>query len=223
MQLVTRKCGRFNHPEFHLEADEAIVPDVYLRKLIETIEGMVAEGSVFKPGETFQIGWMITQVQPFDGSHLTLVEPDMKSFPIKWVPGVTHTLRQQMVQLFMLDSVSLREEMEIPTVLQSLVACTRYESSCFFMSMSESSNPNDSGWFVGCREDHDHNNPKNLRCISVYEAFLHQPGIQGFMTFPRNSVIAVEPGKGITIFHNEEKLKIKKGSFLDSWLKQQGK
>jgi len=31
--------------------------------------------------------------------------------PIRWIPGVTHTLRQKMLQVFVLDSVSLRHEM----------------------------------------------------------------------------------------------------------------
>ena len=70
---------------------------------------MVSQGSRFLPEQTFQIGWMMTKVKEYDASHLALVEPDMKSFPIKWIPGITHTLRQMMVQLLMLDSVRLYE------------------------------------------------------------------------------------------------------------------
>lgn len=221
MILNTTKCGQFKHPEFTLEADESAVPATHLQDMAKTIESMVAQGSVFKPGETSQVGWMITEVQRYGTSQLTLVEPDMKSFPIKWVPGITHTLRQKMIQVFMLDSVSLRDDMEIPSILQSLLVCTRYTSSSFFMNRSENPNETDSGWFVGCLEDgHNHNDPANLRCVSLYEAYLHQHGIEGFVTFPVGSMIVCEPGEGVTIFKDGQKCSIQKGSMLEAWFRQ---
>ena len=64
----------------------------------------------------------------------------METFPIKWVPGITHTLRQKMLQVFMLDSVSLRQQMQMPTIVQSLIACTRYTTPNFLMLRSNPSN-----------------------------------------------------------------------------------
>ena len=125
MIISTTKREQFGHREFVIEADEIAVPDIYIRELVETIEQMVAEGTVFRAGESFQIGWMFTKVQENGPRHLTLEEPDMRSMPIQWIPGVTHTLRQRMLQVFMLDSVALRHEMQIPTILQSLIACTQ--------------------------------------------------------------------------------------------------
>ena len=46
MIISTAKCENFGHPEFVLEADEIAVPDIYVRKLVETIEQMVADGTV---------------------------------------------------------------------------------------------------------------------------------------------------------------------------------
>ena len=60
MNISTTRCNTFGHPEFILEADESAVPDIYLGELADTIEGMVEEGERFSPGQTFQIGWMIT-------------------------------------------------------------------------------------------------------------------------------------------------------------------
>jgi hypothetical protein len=214
MKIATTKCGDFGHIEFLLEADENVVPDLYLKEVAVTIENMVAEGSVFRPQQTFQIGWMITKIDSYDASHLTLFEPDMKTFPINWVTGISHTLRQKMVQVFMLDSVSLRHEMLIPNVCESLIACTRYTEPSFFMSRSESMNERDSGWFVGCRDGcHDHNDAANLRCILLYEAYLHQRGFQGFVMFPIDSVIALDEGNGLTVMKNGNVLRIESGSF----------
>ena len=223
MRITTSKCGQFKHPEFVLEADDIAVPDVYLKELAETIEQMVAAGSVFRPGQTFQIGWMITQVASSGASRLSLVEPDMEEMPMQWVLGVTETLRQKMVQVFMLDSVSLRQEMKIPSVLQSLVACTRYSAPSFIMVRSEGANERDSGWFVGCLDDeHDHNDPANLSCVSLYEAYLNQQGIQGFVTFPVGTMIVNDKKNGLTILKDDKPLKIEPGSFLDTWLKRGG-
>jgi hypothetical protein len=92
MIISTTKCEQFGHPEFVLEVD-ASVPDVYARDLVETIECMVRGDSAFRPDETFQIGWMLTRVQEQGPRQRTLEEPDMRSMPIQWTPGVTHTLR----------------------------------------------------------------------------------------------------------------------------------
>ncbi|MFI5456913.1 MAG: hypothetical protein ACHRXM_15820 [Isosphaerales bacterium] len=221
MIISTTKCEQLGHPEFVLEADVSTVPDIYIRETVETVERMVADGSVFRPGETFQIGWMLTRVQEQGPTHLTLEEPDMRSLPIRWIPGVTHTLRQKMVQVFMLDSVSLRHEMQIPSIRQSLITCTRFAASDFFMTRSEGTNERDSGWFVGCLDEvHDHNDPGNLCCVSLYEAYLGQKGIQGFVTFPVGATVVVDRKNGVTILNQGEPLGIVRGSFLDTWLQR---
>jgi hypothetical protein len=221
MIISTTKCEKFGHPEFVLEADESAVPDIYIRELVETIEHMVADGSVFQAGEIFQIGWMLTRVQEKGPRHLTLEEPDMRSLPIQWIPGVSDTLRQQMLQVFILDSVALRNEMQIPSIQQSLIACTRYTDNRFFMTRSEANNETDSGWFVGCLDDrHDHHDTGNLRCISLYEAYLAQRGIQGFVTFPVGATVIIDSKNGVTILKEGEPLDTGPDSFLDTWLQR---
>jgi hypothetical protein len=215
--MTTTQCSRFQRPEFVLEADESIVPDFYLNRIVETIETMVERGSVFKPGETFQIGWMLTLVQSLDDSRLTLHEPDMQAMPIRWIPGITETLRQMMVQLHTLDSFALRQEINIPSARDSLLVCTQYTNPDFFMErfMPSEENAADTGWFIGCLDtNHDHNDPANLRCISVYEAFIRQRGIQNFMAFPFGSIILVDQS-GLKVAKNGKELAIVPGSFLD--------
>ena len=221
MRIATTKCNQFGHPEVVLESDESQVPDVYLKNVVETLETMVASGSVFSPEQLFQIGWGVTLVKSA-GNMLSLVEPDMEAFPFKWTKGITNTLRQMMVQLFMLDSVGLREQMDAPSFCESLVVCNHYNESNFFMSRSEGSGGTDSGWFIGClNDDHSHDDEGNLKCVSVYEAFLNQRGVQGFASFPVGSMIVVEPGNQIRVYNEDVELDIVSGSFLDEWFKQQ--
>lgn len=222
MRVVTTHCARFQHPEFVLDADESVVPEIYLKEMAETIEKMVAGGSVFQPDQTFQVGWMITRVVAHGAAQFSLVEPDMKAFPIKWVPGITQTLRQKMLQVFMLDSVGLRHEMNIPSIRQSLTACSQYSSADVFMSRAEQTDEQDSGWFVGClKEDHDHNDPENLLCVSLYEALLNQRRIEGFVMFPIGSTIVMDQAKGFSIHKDDKEVKIVPGTLLDAWSKKQ--
>lgn len=222
MKISTTRCKKFGHQEFVLEADESSVPDIYLREMADTIERMVEEGECFSLGQTFQIGWMITQVEAYDATQLTLVEPDMEAFPIKWIPGITHTLRHKMLQVFMLDSVSLRYQMQIPTILQSLIACNKYSSPNFLMVRSDPTNERDSGWFVGCLDkNHDHNDTAHLHCISLYEAYLNQRGIHGFVAFPTGIMIVMDQKRGLSIVNDkDEPLAVQPASFLDDWFKQ---
>lgn len=220
MRVATTKCRQFGHPDFVLEADDANVPGDYLTDVAKTIEDMVAVGSVFKPGQTFQIGWGLTRVEP-SGEALALAEPDMVSFPIKWTQGVTNTLRQMMLQLLTLDSVGLRRKIDIPSIAQSLVACTHYRERSFLLVRSPEYGGSDSGWFIGCLNGgHDHQDSANLRCISLYEAFLNQPGIARFASFPVGSVIEVDQQNGLKLFKDSAQLEIIPGSFLDEWLKK---
>jgi hypothetical protein len=219
MRITTTRCKAHNHPEFVLEADSQ-VPDSHLIDLAQTMEEMVAAGSVFRPEQTFEVGWMTTQVARFDAARLTLLEPDMKAMPIRWVPGVTETLRHKMVHVFTLDSFSLRDEMTMASIRQAMIVCTGYAVAEFFMARSEPRD-RDSGWFVGCLDkDHDHNDPANLRCVSLYEAYLQQPGIQNFPLFPVGTMVVNDREKGLTVLKDDEPLRLVPGSFLDAWLKR---
>lgn len=221
MVIVTETCRRHGHPQFVLEADDAHVPSIHLQNIAQTVQRMVAEGSVFRPGETFQVGWMLTRVEPYGGDRLTLREPDMRSMPMRFVPGICETLRQMMLQLFMLDSVSLRPEIDIPLAQESLVACTRFTEPAFHMTRSEPANEHDSGWFVGCMaDDHDHHVAANLTRVSLYEAFVRQPAVQGFLAFPIGSMTAVDPRACVRIYKGERELQIEPHSFLDAWARQ---
>jgi hypothetical protein len=122
----------------------------------------------------------------------------------------------------MLDSVGLRHEMDAPSIRQSLIACTHYHEPSFFMSRSQASRDSDSGWFIGCRRGgHNHQEPANLKCISLYEAYLNQRALQGFASFPVGSIISVDRENGLKLFKNDAALDIVPGSFLDQWFKKQ--
>jgi hypothetical protein len=224
MEIVTAECGRVAHREFVLEADPSHVPEASLRDIGRTLEQMVAGRSVFEPGQTFQIGWMLTLVQPLGDNRLTLAEPDMRTIPIRWVRGITHTLRQMRLQSSMLDSFGLREEADIPGAQHSLLVCNHYADPEFFMQRTALSGEADTGWFVACtRGGHDHNDPENLRRISMYEAYVNQRAIQPFAVFPFGSQIFVSPEDGLEVWRRGAPLNVMGGSLLDRWFAKEGR
>ena len=218
MVVTTTGCAAFDHPEFRLEADEASVPPTYLTATARTIEEMVAGGSVFRPGQTFQIGWMVTSVCRDGGGRLTLHEPDGRAMPIRFVPGLTHTLRTQMLQRFVADSLGLWAELDLPSVRQSAVVCDRYadRGGGLIAARSEPTDDADFGWFLGCGDDaHDHNDPAHLRRVSLYQAWLDRPDIQGWVGLPRRVSVLLNDD-GPAFFRGDQPLAIVAGSYLDA-------
>ena len=184
--VTTHRCSEHNHAEIVLEVDASTVPQQHIDQFIQTLEGVVEQGSAFLPGQTLQVGWMVTQVQQYDETRLTLFEPDMRSQPVKYVPGVTETLRQMTLQLFFIDSLGVaRSDMNIPSIRQSAVACSRYkDASGLLLMRGKAHDRSDSGWFVGClNKDHDHQNVQNLAKVPLYDVFLNRKVIQGWMAF----------------------------------------
>jgi hypothetical protein len=217
MIVSTVRCRDNGHAEFVLEVNDRAVPHQHVSRVIETIEEMVAHGSVFAPGETFQIGWMITRVQRYDEERLTLFEPDMRTFPFTFVPGLTGTLRQMTLQLFFIDSLAVpRGDMDIPSVCQSAIVCNKYAGAkSLLLSRGGATGPRDSGWFFGCAdESHNHEDENSLVRVSLYEAFLKQNHIQGWMAFPAETSVALQEGGVPKIFRGGRELQIEADSYL---------
>ncbi|WP_254511059.1 immunity protein Imm33 domain-containing protein [Anatilimnocola floriformis] len=220
MQIVTTNCSRYHHAEFVLEAKHDYLQQT-LQSVGTTIEQMVASGSRFKPNQTFQIGLSQTMVKPFDQWRLTLVEPDMVSFPIAWTSGISWTVQQLFLQSSCLGSVGLKPELQNVVLNKSLIVCRRYAEAGFLMHRSEPSDQNDSGWYLGCNDEgHNHDDPRNLERVSLYAALLRQPSIGAFLTFPFESEIQIDPQRGLRLSLHEQPIAIPPGTFLAEWFKR---
>ncbi len=223
MLVSTQHCRKFDHPEFVIEVDESRIPGEQIKLFIRNLEGLVAEGAAFRPQQTFKVGWMTTEVHAYEGSRLTLFEPDMEAWPIRFVPGITESLHQEMMQVFFVDSLAIpRQEMEIPDIRQSAMVCSRYqETQDLFLARSEPFEKTDSGWFLGCLDDdHDHEEVENLAVVTLYQAFLGRPEIEVWASFPRGTLIALEQGLVPRITRDDVPLDIQPGSFLERMIRR---
>jgi hypothetical protein len=79
-----------------------------------------------------------------------------------------------------------------PSLQQSCLVCARSKDRVDFAMERFAPSNNDSGWYLGCTDtDHDHNNPDNLRRISLYELACDVPASVPFFALPKRSVVEV--------------------------------
>lgn len=200
MECATRSCGRYGHPEFVVEVGD--VPQVDATWLIGYLEDAVAEGTVFAPGETIQIGWMITRIEVAPAGRLTLYEPDLRSLPVRFVPGTAATLRHLRAQRNLADAYGLGEVLRFPSIADSAIACTHYDHGHdWVLSRVEPE------WFVGCALDsHDHDDPSSLARISLYQIAMRVPEIIEYLALPPGSEVIVRRGAAPMVAYDGEVL-----------------
>jgi hypothetical protein len=219
MEIQTKRCSNFGHREFSLNYDESIIHENDVKMILEYLEQSVAKGIKFKKKETIQFGWMILLIDEYSNKLLSLFEPDMKTFPIKWIRSVTNTLTQTRIQKDTADSLGLINEINFPNILQSAIICNNLgNSNEIFLERCEPNN-NDSGWFVGCMDsNHDHNNHLNLIRISLYKILCGYPNLIMYFALPPDTSITIINGIPQGIFYKQKKLEIPKGSFIDMYI-----
>lgn len=215
-EIRTTTCGRHGHPEFLIPYDPAVaVVSADVEWFISWLEESVAEGVRFKPGQSCQVGWSVTEVRQHESGDLTMWEPDMRSLPIEWLEGVSHTLMQLRVQKDVVESVMGAEELSFPSIRQSVIICNRLGRDRDVVIERVEPNGADSGWFCGCRqESHDHNDAHELRRVSLFEAaFRHAPQIVPYMALPPGMLVYLSAGAP-ALFRSGQPLEIRTGSYL---------
>lgn len=214
--LRTSTCHAHKHPEFRITYDPAIVPvEGDVRWFVGWLEQSVAQGKRFAPGETCQIGWIVTEVRQGNDGLLSFWEPDMRGMPVACSESVSNTLAHLRLQKDVVESVLSADALSYPSMRQSAIICSRLGKKDGLVMERTDSSGTDSGWFFGCRdEDHEHNEVAELRRVSVYEAAVrHAPQIVPYLALPKGVLVGMSNGVP-AIFHDGELLEFKQGSFL---------
>jgi hypothetical protein len=214
--LRTKTCRRHGHPEFRISYDPAVVvvpEDV--KWLLGWLEKTVADGTRYTPGQTCQVGWMVTEVRQHEDGELSIWEPDMRHLPIEWADSVSYTLAHLRAQKDVVESVLGADDMTLPSIRQSAIMCTRLGRDEGMVLERVAPSGADSGWFCGCSdEDHDHNDVAELRRVSLYEAAVrHAPQIVPYLALPAGVLVGIEAGKPV-VFRDGKSLAFRSGSYL---------
>ncbi len=213
-KVITTKCTACNHPEFLLEYETTIPqPDVDI--FVSFLEQSVENGTRFEDGQTIALGSMLILLSTKD-NLLVLQEPDMKSFPISWEVGISHTMKLLRLQKDIADSVRLGHDIDPPSIDSSIVVGVDMTDGldAFVLERMDPDRPY-SGWIAGRLDSEiNYNEEESLFLLSVYQAILKWPLIAGFLALPVGCHIASSRQSTI-ISRNGMPLEIQKGSFLD--------
>lgn len=210
---TTTSCDAHSHPEFEAEYESTCALREDIDWLLSFLETTVAKGVKYSPGQFIQIGWMRDRVSA-QGDNLTLFEPDFTEAPVRFVRGVTNTLRQLRLQKSVAESVGLETKMLFPNIRQSGIVCSRHQDSIDFVMERVEPKNHDSGWFVGCDDPtHNHNDPANLQRLSLYELAVAKPDCIAFLALPEHCFVKRLTGT-TEIRYNQEVLEIKTNSYL---------
>jgi hypothetical protein len=212
----TASCHRHSHPEFRISFDPSIVIEPDVQWLLHVLDDAVSRGERFADGETFQVGWMFTTIRQNEEGTLSILEPDFSpQIPIAWIDSVTHTLRHLRAQRDVCESVLPSDLMNFPSLRQSAIVCSRLrDAETFMMSREEPTLETDSGWFCGCKGEHDHQDPDELTRVSLYEAAVcYQQRIIPYLALPAGTLLSAGNGAP-TIYLGQRRLKFDPGSYL---------
>ena len=202
-----------------IRCDDSI-PNEDVKWLAAMLEDAIRDGAIYRSGDVVQIGWMVNTLLPWKDKALALMEPDMSSFPIKWIPGVTHTLRHLRRQKDTAESLGLDNEIKFPSIRESglLGVDVEAHTNGIILERAEAGE-NDSGWFAGSLHSRlDYNDPCNLRRCSLYEIAIACPSIVSFVALPVGTRIELSGG-GVLISKDGSEVAARAGSFLELLLR----
>ena len=180
-----------------IQFDPAVVSPAPVEWFGGVLQGMANDGSRFEAGQTMQVGWSVVRLEAADDGPLEFREPDFRSMPVKWMPGLSNTLVHMALHKEIVESVLQPEELTIPGMRQSCVACNRIGTEPGFDMERQEPRGEDSGWFFGClKQEHDHQAPVNLVRMSLYEIVVRRTrAALPFLAMPPGSLVALDLGQ----------------------------
>lgn len=204
-----------NGQRVRMQFDPSVVSPSQVDWFGSVLRDMAASGSRFANGQTMQAGWSVLRFEAAADGVLELREPDFRSMPVKWLPGLSTSLVHMALHRDIVESVMPVDEMAIPGMRQSCIVCNRVGAeSGFFMDRS-GPRGEDSGWFFGCfRKSHDHESAANLLKMSLYELIVkHARAALPFLALPNDTLVALDVGRRSVTRYGME-LEPKPGSLL---------
>jgi len=175
----TTTLGQFGHPEMVANVSQEYYGS--LKGFFSILENCVKNGDVYKPGQTVQLGWMVTKLFARHDGAIEFCEPNLEEMPIKWCLGLNRTLRDLMIQHEVCSVLDL--EPVFPTILDvGLLSAALIDGRDEFLMSREVTSEKDCGWaFL----ELDYTELSVSYC-SLFEIALARPMIIPFLAIPPN-------------------------------------
>ncbi len=173
---------RYGHPNISVDAGSAYRAGA--EWIVNYLEEQIRGGTVFRSGETIQIGWLTVLLGISEGSDLELLEPNFDSVPVKWVLGVNNTVRHLTIQKEVCDQVAA--DAYYPSMQQSGIVSPNFlcDHQVFELSRDDIAG-NDSGWVF--REE-GYLGSNGAHC-SLYQVASAVPKVVPFLALPCGSTV----------------------------------
>lgn len=177
----------------------------------------VSEGVKYKNGQTLQLGWNILQFFQLDNELISLKELDMTGIPSQYSPEITNTIKYLRQQKDSLESLDTNEEINFPSIIQSVIVCNNFYNTKDFFITRDIPNDRDSGWFFGCSDpNHNHNLIENISLDSLYVSSCKRKSLIKYLALPIGWTLIFKDNKREKILNRTgNEVKIIKGSYLD--------
>jgi hypothetical protein len=196
MMSRTSNRNMTDHPAFSFAWDADKVPPQDAQWLCDVLERGVSCGHRHAPGDTIQIGWMVNLISGREDQTLAILEPDLRTMPIKWIDSVTTTLQHLRLQKDAVDSVGLLDVLAFPSICESALMGVDVTLDTGGLLLERApAEGSDSGWFMGDADSQsDYDDPANLRRVSLYDAARLVPRCVMFMALPPGTRVLLSPG-----------------------------
>ncbi len=164
-------------------------PEFGANPILSYFEDEVRRGTVFKAGETVQMGWMMLMLKATEGGELDIWEPRFGDVPIVWERGASRTYRQLIVQKSVAEQLGVQPS--FPSLVQSAVVSPKFARSKNFQMSRESPQGSDSGWLFAT----DASESGDGSLASLFEIASNRPEIIPFLALPAASSVVLKDGE----------------------------
>lgn len=188
-------------------------PAFVVTSFTDWLSDYISDGATFSDGETLQYGYTTLRCR-VENRVLRLLAPDFQCMPINWVDDLGPAFAIVAAHKYIPETFGLAPDS--PTMLNTAIVGKRFDEIPMFADRSPpvSSNPNDSGWFIGSnRDDVDNHDSANLRLMSLYEAMLAVPHLRDFLSLPVGCQV-VFSHRSPVVLKDYKELEIPKDSYL---------
>jgi hypothetical protein len=211
VEYQTNLDKKIGQPEIVVRISDRVVPPQDVKIILNGIEAEIKNGVRYKAGETLQLGFMLNRFEELSDGRLILEEPDMKSFPIKFIPSMNNTFKTLRNQKDVVESIGKNIELNFPSIRQAIVVHKDYKLAKAVLLERIAPEGSQSGWWVHLKGD---SKPEDYSLTSLYQFALDRPDLVQYLALPVGAKVYDIKESPIKIYFNDKEATFQDGSYL---------
>ncbi|MEQ1725392.1 MAG: hypothetical protein ABL882_05650 [Sphingopyxis sp.] len=169
----------YGHPDVNLPVDPELsrlaawLPNYFADE--------VRKGIRFEAEQTIQLGWSLLKLGSTTDGNLIALEPDYETMPVRWVLGVSRTIRLLALQRAVCDECQV--EPNFPSIQHAASLPEMVPPADHFTMVRTDPQGNLSGWTIHEGRD------VAMRLMSLYEVAIFNRAIIPLLALPVGSIV----------------------------------